>query len=67
VSSVIIGPRTPAQLADNLAAADVQLSPEVLDRIDALVPPGSEIDAVDTVAHNPALADRSQRRRLGPR
>jgi aryl-alcohol dehydrogenase-like predicted oxidoreductase len=65
VSSVIIGPRTPAQLADNLAAADVRLSPDVLDRIDALVPPGAEIDVADTVLHNPTLADKSQRRRPG--
>jgi aryl-alcohol dehydrogenase-like predicted oxidoreductase len=63
VSSVIIGPRTPEQLADNLAAADVRLAPEVLDRIDALVPPGSDVDARDTIAQNPALDDPHERRR----
>lgn len=63
VSSVIIGPRTPAQLADNLAAHDVRLSPEILDQIDALVPPGADVDARDTVAHVPALEDKAQRRR----
>lgn len=63
VSSVIIGPRTPAQLADNLAAADVRLSPDVLDRIDAIVPPGTNVDPRDTAVINPALDDRSQRRR----
>ena len=63
VSSVIIGPRTPAQLADNVAAADVRLSPEILDRIDALVPPGQDLDARDTTAAVPALEDPRQRRR----
>jgi len=63
VSSVIIGPRTPEQLADNLAAAEVRLAPAVLDRIDALVPPGSDVDARDTIAQNPALDDPGERRR----
>jgi aryl-alcohol dehydrogenase-like predicted oxidoreductase len=67
VSSVIIGPRTPAQLADNLAAADVRLSPEILDRIDALVAPGTDVDPRDTISLNPALEDRAQRRRATPR
>jgi aryl-alcohol dehydrogenase-like predicted oxidoreductase len=31
----ILGPRTPAQLADNLAAADLALAPEQLARLDA--------------------------------
>jgi aryl-alcohol dehydrogenase-like predicted oxidoreductase len=63
VSSVIIGPRTPEQLADNLAAGDVRLAPEILDRIDALVAPGTDVDARDTISQNPALDDKAQRRR----
>jgi len=63
VSSVIIGPRTPEQLADNLAAAELRLSPEILDRIDALVPPGADVDPRDTVAHVPALETQALRRR----
>jgi aryl-alcohol dehydrogenase (NADP+) len=63
VSSVIIGPRTPEQLQDNLDAADVRLPTEVLDRIDALVPPGTSIDTRDTALINPALDDVQRRRR----
>jgi aryl-alcohol dehydrogenase-like predicted oxidoreductase len=62
VSSVIIGPRTPEQLTDNLAAAGVRLPHDVLDRLDALVPPGADVDAVDTVLHNPALEKTALRR-----
>ncbi len=36
VTSVIIGARTEAQLADNLAAADLELSAEELERLDAV-------------------------------
>jgi aryl-alcohol dehydrogenase-like predicted oxidoreductase len=35
VTSVIIGAKTPEQLADNLAAGDVQLLPEHVARLDA--------------------------------
>ena len=40
VTSVIIGPRTPEQLDDLLAGADVVLGNDLLDRIDEIVPPG---------------------------
>jgi len=40
VTCPIIGPRTLDQLHDNLAAADVTLTDEVLKRVDALNPPG---------------------------
>ena len=36
VSSAIIGPKNPFQLEDNLAAADVSLSPEDIARLDAV-------------------------------
>lgn len=39
VTSAIIGPRTLEQLADNLAAADLQLEPELLRRVDEISPP----------------------------
>lgn len=39
VTSAIIGPRTMAHLDDLLAGAEVRLSDEILDRIDAVVPP----------------------------
>jgi len=41
VTAAIIGPRTPAQLESLLAAGNTRLSHDVLDAIDAAVPPGS--------------------------
>jgi aryl-alcohol dehydrogenase-like predicted oxidoreductase len=64
VTAVLIGPRTPSQLDDLLAGADVELTDEVLDRIDEIVPPGTEINAADTMfATPPAIADKRLRRR----
>lgn len=64
VTSVLIGPRTPAQLDDLLAGADIELSADVLDRIDEIVPPGTEINPDDNyLAASPALTDKHQRRR----
>ena len=40
VTSPIIGPRTMAQLEDNLPAADIELTEEDARAIDALIPPG---------------------------
>ena len=42
MTSAIIGPRTMEQLTDVLDGADVRLSDEVLDKIDELVPPGTQ-------------------------
>jgi aryl-alcohol dehydrogenase-like predicted oxidoreductase len=64
VTSVIIGPRTPEQLDDLLAGADVVLGDDVLDRIDEIVPPGSELNPDDNyLASAPALTDARLRRR----
>jgi aryl-alcohol dehydrogenase-like predicted oxidoreductase len=64
VTSVIIGPRTPEQLDNLLAGSDVVLSNDVLDRIDEIVPPGSELNPDDNyLASSPALADPRLRRR----
>jgi aryl-alcohol dehydrogenase-like predicted oxidoreductase len=41
VTSPIIGPRTLEQLQDNLGAVDVTLPPEVIAKVDELVPPQS--------------------------
>ena len=62
VTSAIIGPRTMEQLTDVLDGADIRLSDEVLDRIDELVPPGSNVNVADT-GWQPASLRRSQRRR----
>jgi hypothetical protein len=42
---------------------DVTLSDEVLDRIDAIVPPGESIGAMDMVYRGPEVGDPSLRRR----
>jgi aryl-alcohol dehydrogenase-like predicted oxidoreductase len=47
VTSAIVGPRTMEQLESYLPAADVTLSTDVLDRIDALVAPGVTLNPED--------------------
>lgn len=64
VSSVIIGPRTLSQLEGYLAADDVVLSDDVLDRIDAIVPPAVTLDVADTMwIYGTRSLDAPQRRR----
>ncbi|MGE0820656.1 MAG: aldo/keto reductase [Candidatus Binatia bacterium] len=63
VSSVIMGPKTLQQLQDTLGASEVRLSPEVLDRIDAIVPPGTRIDPKESYIPNPWLDEPARRRR----
>jgi aryl-alcohol dehydrogenase-like predicted oxidoreductase len=62
VTSAIVGPRTMEQLESQLAAADIDLSDAVLDRIDAIVPPGKNLNAADGGWENPALGARVRRR-----
>lgn len=64
VSSAILGPRTMDQLDEQLTAIDVRLDPAVLDAIDALVPPGTNVDhEADAGWVPPWIADPRQRRR----
>ncbi len=63
VTSAIIGPRTPHQLDDLLAGADVVLSDDVLDRVDEIVPPGTDLGPVDVEHVPPHLARPALRRR----
>jgi aryl-alcohol dehydrogenase-like predicted oxidoreductase len=63
VTSAIIGPRTMEQLQGVLGATEVALDDEVLDRIDAVVAPGRDIDPSDTGWTPPWLADAWRRRR----
>ena len=63
VTSPLIGPRTMEQLQTQLAAADVVLTDDVLDRIDAIVPPGTTINPADSSFDNPALTPSARRRR----
>jgi aryl-alcohol dehydrogenase-like predicted oxidoreductase len=62
VTAAIIGPRTMEQLESQLGAADVQLSDDVLDRIDQIVPPGVNVNPVDGGWDNPALRPEARRR-----
>src|ERR1700735_4022619 len=47
VTSAIIGPRTMEHLDSYLAADGIELTTDVLDRIDKIVPPGVTIDIAD--------------------
>ncbi len=62
VSAAIIGPRTMEHLDSQLAAADTELSEDLLDRIDEIVPPGTNINPADGGWVSPAL-ERAARRR----
>ena len=63
VTSAIIGPRTMAQLDDLLAGAEVVLPDDVLDRIDEIVPPGTDVGPIDVSYTPPALERPALRRR----
>jgi aryl-alcohol dehydrogenase-like predicted oxidoreductase len=63
VTSAIIGPHTMEQLDDLLAGADVALTDEVLDQIDEIVPPGTDVGTLDQAYQPPALLNSSLRRR----
>jgi aryl-alcohol dehydrogenase-like predicted oxidoreductase len=63
VTSAIIGPRTMEHLESQLGAADIVLTPDILDMIDEIVPPGANLNPPDRGYEPPALADPSLRRR----
>ena len=64
VTSVLLGPRTLEQLTDLLTGIDVELGEEVLDRIDAIVAPGTELNPADNYyVAVPAITDKRLRRR----
>jgi aryl-alcohol dehydrogenase-like predicted oxidoreductase len=63
VTSAILGPRTMQQLDDLLASLDVSLSDDILDRIDEIVPPGTDIGAPDQSAYLPPALMRPELRR----
>jgi aryl-alcohol dehydrogenase-like predicted oxidoreductase len=62
VTAPIIGPRTMEQLEGQLTAADVSLSDDVLDRIDEIVAPGTNINPADAGWTNPSLQPSARRR-----
>ena len=63
VTCALLGARTQQQLDDLLAGLDVTLADDVLDRIDEIVPPGTDVGALDQAYQPPALEDSSLRRR----
>ncbi|MFI5801700.1 aldo/keto reductase [Streptomyces sp. NPDC051561] len=63
VTSVIIGPRTQDQLDSLLKGATLTLDDATLDRIDEIVPPGTNLYHPDGAWRHPALDDTSARRR----
>jgi aryl-alcohol dehydrogenase-like predicted oxidoreductase len=63
VTSAIIGPHTMEQLDDLVAGFDVALTDEILDRIDEIVPPGTDIGRLDQRYVPPALQSPILRRR----
>jgi aryl-alcohol dehydrogenase-like predicted oxidoreductase len=63
VSSAIIGPRTMDHLTSLLRAGDIRLDSDVLDGIDAIVAPGTNLNIVDGGWAPPWLAEPAQRRR----
>jgi aryl-alcohol dehydrogenase-like predicted oxidoreductase len=63
VTSAIVGPRTMDHLTGQLGAADVVLEPDVLDRIDEIVPPGTNFTWADAGYSPPMVADARKRRR----
>jgi hypothetical protein len=51
------------QLDDLLAAADATLTDDLLDQIDEIVPPGTDVGTLDQAYLPPALLEPSLRRR----
>jgi aryl-alcohol dehydrogenase-like predicted oxidoreductase len=62
VTSAIIGPRTMAHLESYLTADGIELSGDLLDRIDAIVPPGHTVNVADNMWRTPSLDAASRRR-----
>ncbi|MBA2811276.1 aldo/keto reductase [Streptomyces sp. KM273126] len=65
VTAAIIGPRTMDQLDNLLAGATLTLGDDTLDKIDAIVPPGTDISPLD-VSHTPFSLARTDLRRRPP-
>jgi aryl-alcohol dehydrogenase-like predicted oxidoreductase len=63
VTSALLGVRTEAQLDDLLAGVDVTRPDDLLDRIDEIVPPGTDVGTLDQTYQPPALLEASHRRR----
>jgi len=67
VTSAIIGPRTMDQLTSLLKAPDLRLDADILDRIDEIVPPGTDLNVADHGWAPPWVTEAPLRRRAGLR
>jgi aryl-alcohol dehydrogenase-like predicted oxidoreductase len=63
VTCALIGPRTIEQLHDLLAAVEVAVGDDVLDQIDKIVPPGTDVGTLDMAYQPPAIVVPTLRRR----
>ena len=63
ITSVILGPRTMDQLTGLLDGADLVLDDATLDRIDAIVPPGTDLYPADGAWRPQSLTEPALRRR----
>jgi hypothetical protein len=63
VTRALVGPRTIEQLDGLLAGVDVALSDDIMDRIDQIVPPGTDVGTLDQAFRPPAIRDPGLRRR----
>jgi aryl-alcohol dehydrogenase-like predicted oxidoreductase len=66
VTAAIIGPRTMEQLTSQIGATDVTLDAAILDRIDEIVPPGTNFGWADA-GYTPPAIEQADRRRRGLR
>ncbi|MEO7359606.1 MAG: aldo/keto reductase [Gemmatimonadaceae bacterium] len=62
VTSAIIGPRTMEHLTSQLGAEKITIDVALLDRIDAIVAPGTNLVSTDGGWQNPALQAEARRR-----
>ncbi|MFD5315813.1 aldo/keto reductase [Streptomyces sp. NPDC127098] len=63
VTSALIGVRTMEHLDSLIAGLEVALSDDILDRIDEIVPPGTDVGTLDQAYQPPALESPVLRRR----
>jgi len=63
VTCALLGARTEAHLDDLLAGLNTTVSDDVLDRIDEIVPPGTDVGALDQAYQPPVLENPNLRRR----
>jgi aryl-alcohol dehydrogenase-like predicted oxidoreductase len=62
VTAAIIGPRTMEQLESQLGADEVTLDAALLDRIDEIVPPGTNLNVADAGWQHPGMLPAARRR-----